>query len=134
MNLNSNYIMINFVHGGYYAQLPAWSCCSHCTCNLMIAIIKPILFAFFKSDAVKKLVVELCERLAKETDNDLDDAAVLALKRALNVWHSAGFNSLPLYWHSPSTEDTVCRPWLVRPKKLPKKFQDLESNVNFISL
>jgi hypothetical protein len=51
----------------------------------MIAIIKPILFAFFKSDAVKKLVVELCERLAKETDNDLDDAAVLALKRALNV-------------------------------------------------
>ena len=51
----------------------------------MIALIKPILFAFFKSDAVKKLLVEILEKLAKETDNDLDDTAVNALKIALKV-------------------------------------------------
>ena len=51
----------------------------------MIALVKPILFAFFKSDAVKKLLVDLLEKLAKETDNDLDDTAVAALKVALKV-------------------------------------------------
>ena len=40
----------------------------------MITLIKPILFAFFKSDAVKKLLVDLLEKLAQETDNDLDDS------------------------------------------------------------
>ena len=52
----------------------------------MIALIKPILFAFFKSDAVKKLLVDLLDKLAKETDNDLDDTAVNALRIALKVW------------------------------------------------
>ena len=51
----------------------------------MITLIKPILFAFFKSDAVKKLLVEILEKLSKETDNDLDDTAVAALKVALKV-------------------------------------------------
>jgi|TARA_B100002051_G_C16214300_1_gene382626 hypothetical protein len=51
----------------------------------MIALIKPILFAFFKSDAVKKLLVDLLDKLAKETDNDLDDTAVNALRIALKV-------------------------------------------------
>jgi hypothetical protein len=51
----------------------------------MIVLIKPILFAFFKSDAVKKLLVDLLEKLAQETDNDLDDTAVAALKVALKV-------------------------------------------------
>lgn len=51
----------------------------------MITLVKPILFAFFKSDAVKKLLVDLLEKLAKETDNDLDDTAVAALRVALKV-------------------------------------------------
>jgi len=51
----------------------------------MIVLIKPILFAFFKSDAVKKLLVDLLEKLSQETDNDLDDTAVAALKVALKV-------------------------------------------------
>jgi hypothetical protein len=51
----------------------------------MITLVKPILFAFFKSNAVKKLLVDLLEKLAKETDNDLDDTAVAALKVALKV-------------------------------------------------
>ena len=45
----------------------------------MIALIKPILFAFLKSDVVKKLIIDLLSALAKETDNDLDDTAVAAL-------------------------------------------------------
>jgi hypothetical protein len=51
----------------------------------MITLIKPILFAFFKSDAVKKLLVDILEKLAKETDNELDDTAVMAVKVALKV-------------------------------------------------
>tara|TARA_R110002012_G_scaffold279939_1_gene468384 strand:- start:1391 stop:1546 length:156 start_codon:yes stop_codon:yes gene_type:complete len=51
----------------------------------MITLIKPILFAFFKSDAVKKLIIDLLQKLVKETDNDLDDTAVAALKIALKV-------------------------------------------------
>ena len=51
----------------------------------MIALVKPILFAFFRSEAVKKLLVDLLEKLAKETDNDLDDTAVNALRVALKV-------------------------------------------------
>ena len=42
----------------------------------MIAVIKPILFAFLNSTAVKKLVVELLEAYVKTTDNTIDDAAV----------------------------------------------------------
>ena len=51
----------------------------------MITLVKPILFAFFKSNAVKKLIVDLLTKLAQETDNDLDDTAVVALKIALKV-------------------------------------------------
>ena len=51
----------------------------------MITLIKPILFAFFKSNAVKKLIIDLLQKLVKETDNDLDDTAVAALKVALKV-------------------------------------------------
>ena len=51
----------------------------------MIALLKPILFAFIKSPAVKTLIIDLLQKLAKETDNDLDDTAVAALKIALKV-------------------------------------------------
>ena len=51
----------------------------------MITLIKPILFAFLKSDAVKKLIIDLLSALVKETDNDLDDTAVAALSVALKV-------------------------------------------------
>lgn len=51
----------------------------------MITLVKPILFAFFKSNAVKKLIIDLLTKLAQETDNDLDDTAVAALRVALKV-------------------------------------------------
>ena len=51
----------------------------------MITLIKPILFAFIKSVAVKRLIIDLLTKLVKETDNDLDDTAVAALRIALKV-------------------------------------------------
>ena len=49
----------------------------------MILVIKPILFAFLKSDSVKKLVVELLEAYVKRTDNKLDDQALSIVKTKL---------------------------------------------------
>ena len=39
----------------------------------MVLIIKPILMAFLKSDAVKRLVLDLLRAYAKSTDNTVDD-------------------------------------------------------------
>jgi len=49
----------------------------------MIVLIKPILFAFLKSDSVKKLVVDLLEAYVKRTDNKLDDQALEIVKTKL---------------------------------------------------
>ena len=42
----------------------------------MIALIRPIVFAFLTSDAVKNLVVDLLAAYAERTDNKVDDYAV----------------------------------------------------------
>ena len=49
----------------------------------MILIIKPILFAFLKSDSVKKLVVDLLEAYVSRTDYKLDDQALKIVKEKL---------------------------------------------------
>ncbi|AGG54521.1 hypothetical protein CYYG_00019 [Cyanophage SS120-1] len=49
----------------------------------MIALIKPILFVFLKSDSVKELVVKLLEAYAKSTDNTIDDKAVELVRKNL---------------------------------------------------
>ena len=49
----------------------------------MISILRPIIFAFLASDAVKKLVVDLLVAYAKETDNTIDDIAVEMVKKGL---------------------------------------------------
>ena len=49
----------------------------------MITIIRPILFSFLSSDKVKKLIVDLLEKLAEQTDNDIDDKAVAVIRRGL---------------------------------------------------
>ena len=51
----------------------------------MLAILKPIVLTFLKSDKFKKFVVDLLEKLSKESDNDLDDKAVEFIKRGLKV-------------------------------------------------
>ena len=49
----------------------------------MIVLIKPVLFAFIKSTAVKQLIVDLLEGLVSSTENTLDDKAVIVIKQAL---------------------------------------------------
>ena len=51
----------------------------------MITLIKPILFTFINSTAVKKLIVDLLAKLAEQNDNDVDDTAVNALRIAFKV-------------------------------------------------
>ena len=51
----------------------------------MLALLKPIVLTFLKSDKFKLFVVDLLEKLSKESDNDLDDKAVEFIKRGLNV-------------------------------------------------
>jgi len=49
----------------------------------MITLIRPLLFQFLQSDKVKALIVEMLERLAEKTDNDIDDAAVEFVRAGL---------------------------------------------------
>ena len=49
----------------------------------MIALIKPILIKFATSDTVKKLVIQLLEKLVESTDTELDDAALIMVKKGL---------------------------------------------------
>ena len=49
----------------------------------MIALIKPILFKFLGSKAVKELVVNLLEAYGKTTDNTVDDKLTALVKKNL---------------------------------------------------
>ena len=49
----------------------------------MVALIKPILFTFVKSDSVKKLIVDLLKKLVASTDNTVDDKAVELIEKNL---------------------------------------------------
>ena len=49
----------------------------------MITLIKPILFTFLASDAVKKLLVDMLAAYAKRTDNTVDDYAVNLIRKEL---------------------------------------------------
>jgi hypothetical protein len=51
----------------------------------MLALLKPIVLTFLKSDKFKVFVVDLIEKLSKESDNDLDDKAVEFIKRGLKI-------------------------------------------------
>ena len=51
----------------------------------MIAVIKPILFAFIKTTAVKELIVNLLEEYEKDTDNTVDDSLVQLVRKNLDV-------------------------------------------------
>jgi len=42
----------------------------------MILILRPILFAFIKSDAVKKLLIDCLKKVSEETSNTVDDKVV----------------------------------------------------------
>jgi len=49
----------------------------------MINLIRPIIFAFLTSDAVKNLVIDLLTAYAKRSDNKVDDYAVNLIRQEL---------------------------------------------------
>jgi len=50
----------------------------------MLRILKPILMTFVKTNAVKKLILDLLKALAKTTDNTVDDQIVDYI--AVHLW------------------------------------------------
>lgn len=50
---------------------------------VIVDILRPILFSFLASEAMKKLIVEMLRALVKMTDNELDDRAVDVVEREL---------------------------------------------------
>ena len=53
------------------------------TDNSMIRILKPILLTFCKTNAVKKLILDLLKALVKSTDNTVDDKIVAIIESKL---------------------------------------------------
>ena len=49
----------------------------------MITLIRPLLFSFLQSEKVKLLIVDMLTKLAKTTDNNIDDKAVEFIKNGL---------------------------------------------------
>ena len=50
----------------------------------MLALLKPIVLAFLKSDKFKLFVVDLLEKLVEQSDNELDDKALAIVKKGLD--------------------------------------------------
>ena len=51
----------------------------------MLAILKPIVLTFLKSEKFKVFVVDLLEKLVQQSDNKLDDQALAIVKKGLGV-------------------------------------------------
>lgn len=49
----------------------------------MVFLVRPILFSFLKSKAVKKLIVDLLKAYVKTTDNTVDDQVVVFVEKNL---------------------------------------------------
>ena len=53
------------------------------TIKTMLKVIEPILFAFLRGKAIKKLALDIVRAMVKKTDNTVDDRLVDALEKAL---------------------------------------------------
>ena len=49
----------------------------------MLKIIEPIIFAFLRGNALKKLLLDIARVMVKKADNTIDDRLVDALEKAL---------------------------------------------------
>ena len=49
----------------------------------ILKIIEPIIFAFLRGSALKKLALDIIRAMVKKTDNTVDDRLVDALEKAL---------------------------------------------------
>ena len=53
--------------------------------SVIVELLKPIVLGWLTSPAASKLLVEVLDKLAAKTDNEVDDALVRGLARALRV-------------------------------------------------
>ena len=51
----------------------------------MLALLKPIVLTFLKSDKFNVFVVDLLEKLVEMSDNELDDKALAIVKKGLDI-------------------------------------------------
>ena len=51
--------------------------------KIMLKIIEPILFAFLRGKAIKKLALDIVRAMVKKTDNTVDDRLCDVLEKAL---------------------------------------------------
>ena len=51
--------------------------------KIMLKVIEPILFAFLRGKALKKLALDIVRAMVKKTDNTVDDRLCDALEKAL---------------------------------------------------
>lgn len=66
--------------------------------SVFVNVVRPVLIAFLESEAVKNLVVDLLDRYAKSTSNDIDDVVVgLVRSKLLNRWLGEGNINFPLF-------------------------------------
>ena len=49
----------------------------------MLALLKPIIFTFLRSKAIKQLALDIVKAAVKKTDNDVDDQLADMLEKAL---------------------------------------------------
>ena len=92
----------------------------------MIKLLRPIIFAFLASDAVKNLVVDLLSAYAERTDNEVDDYAVDLIRRELLVKKKATedqFNEL---------HNLVTKEFLARIKSGEATTQDLKAACDWL--
>lgn len=53
--------------------------------SAIVELLKPIVIGWLTSSAASKLLIEVLEKLAAKSDNEVDDALVRGLARALRV-------------------------------------------------
>ncbi len=59
----------------------------------MLKIIRPIVFAFLRGNAIKKLALDIMRSVVKKTDNTVDDRLVDLLEQ--NLFPSRKISQLP---------------------------------------
>tara|TARA_R100000458_G_C8154959_1_gene161250 strand:+ start:291 stop:473 length:183 start_codon:yes stop_codon:yes gene_type:complete len=60
----------------------------------MLAVLKPIIFTFLRSKAIKQLALDIIRAAVKRTDNDVDDRLADMLEQAL--FPGRKVNDLPM--------------------------------------
>lgn len=53
--------------------------------SVIIELLKPIVLNYLTSEGARRLLIEVLEKLVSKTDNEVDDALVRGLARALRV-------------------------------------------------